>query len=398
MLKSGARTDVQTSLSMLNGRPECWLGQVHLCISHHVCGSHSSKVIDVSTNPPSRPNWDAKLTELHEHLTASVEALVTGDEWRQALVFAARFRIRSFNNTLLIWAQHSAAYERGLVPVPIPSYVAGFRQWQSLGRRVVAGQKGYMVLAPVTARFATSSPADVSSWRRLNRNERARAGEVIRARMVGVRPAYVWDLSQTEGPPIPERPDPMLLSGEAPKGLWDGLAALVRDSGFTLSTAADAGSLGGANGRTDFAGRTVAVRADMDAAARVKTLAHELAHIRMHEPNATTGSHRGRGEVEAESVALMVGAAHGMDTSDYTIPYVSTWATSVADKTPTEVVQETGERVRQTAVSILNQLQTAQTDVGDPLGFDRSQPTPNLPAAAPAPPDRPAERLEVRSL
>jgi len=346
----------------------------------------------------ARPDWEAKLTDLHERMIGSVEALVTGDEWRQALEFAARFRTRSFNNALLIWAQHAAAYERGLVPGPLPSYVAGFRQWQTLGRRVVAGQKGYMILAPVTALFATSAPADVGSWRRLNRNERPRAGEVVRPRMVGVRPAYVWDLSQTDGSPIPEHPAPTLLSGEAPRGLWDGLAALVRDAGFTLSAVPDAASLGGANGRTDFDGRTVSVRADMDAAARVKTLAHELAHIRMHEPNADTLWHRGIGEVEAESVALMIGAAHGMDTSDYTIPYVSNWATSVADKTPTEVVQETGERVRRTAVSILDQLQTAQIGGGDPLGFDRSTPTQNLPSAAPDAPDRSAARLGVRSL
>jgi hypothetical protein len=350
--------------------------------------------------PNSPQERDAKLTELHERLVASVEALVTGNEWKRALEFAARFRTRSFNNTLLIWSQHAGAYERGLVPGALPSYVAGFKQWHAHGRRVVAGQKGYMIFAPVTARFATSSPADAVSWRRLNRNEPPYAGEVVRQRMVGVRPAYVWDVSQTVGSPIPERPAPTLLSGEAPRGLWDGLAALVQNAGFTLSTAPDAASLGGANGRTDFGGRTVSVRADMDAAARVKTLAHELAHIRMREPtaDAATISHRGIGEVEAESVALMIGAAHGMDTRDYTLPYVSSWASSVAGKTATEVVQETGERVRRAAVAILDRLQTDQIGAGDPPEFGRSTPTRNLAAVSEASPDLPSERLMARSL
>ena len=360
------------------------------------------KVIDVSTKPLSPQERDAKLTELHERLVASVEALVTGNEWKRALEFAARFRTRSFNNTLLIWSQHAAAHERGLVPSALPSYVAGFKQWHTLGRRVLAGQKGFMIFAPVTARFATSSPADAGSWRRLNRDERPRAGEVMRQRMVDVRPAYVWDVSQTAGPPIPEPPAPLLLKGDAPRGLWDGLAALVQDAGFTLSTAPDAASLGGANGRTDFGRSTVSVRADMDAAARAKTLAHEFAHIRMHEPNADTDpgtvSHRGIGEVEAESVALMIGAAHGMDTSDYTIPYVSSWASSVEGKTATEVAQETGERVRRAAVAILDQLRTDQIGAGDPPEFGRSTPTRNLAAAPTAAPDLPAERLAVRSL
>jgi hypothetical protein len=59
-------------------------------------------------------------------------------------------------------------------------------------------------------------------------------------------------------------------------------------------------------------------------------------------------------EVEAESVALMIGEAHGMDTSDYTVPYVSSWAESVADKNPVEVIQATGERVRSVTHEVLD--------------------------------------------
>jgi hypothetical protein len=277
-------------------------------------------VIDVPSNPPSRDIRDGKLAELHERLTASVEALAAGDDWRQALEFAARFRARSFNNAILIWSQHGAAFDRGLVPTPSPSFVAGFRQWQTLDRRVLAGQKGYMIFAPVTARFASSAPIDQASWRKLGRNERPRAGEVVRSRRIGTRPAYVWDVSQTDGAPIPARPTPTLLTGEAPAGLWNGLAILIHEAKFSLLDASDATTIGGANGITNFESRTVSVRADMDAAARAKTLVHELAHIRMHEPDTGTTLHRGIAEVEAESVALMVGAAHGMDTSGYTVP------------------------------------------------------------------------------
>jgi len=366
------------------------------CLSATSTWHPLGKVITMSLQLHSPHERDAKLTELHERLVASVEALVTGDEWKRALEFAAHFRNRSFNNTLLIWAQHSAAHESGLVASAVPSYVAGFRQWNALGRHVVAGQKGYMIFAPVTARFATSSPTDVSSWRRLDRNERPRPGEIVRQQMVGSRPAYVWDVSQTAGQPIQERPSPVLLTGEAPRGLWDGLSALVRDAGFDLLSRADAASLGGANGLTNFTSRTVSVRTDMDAAAQVKTLAHELAHIRMHRPEASAISHRGIGEVEAESVALMIGAAHGMDTSDYTIPYVSAWASSVAGKTATEVAQETGERVRRVAVAILDQLPTNQIGAGDPLVFEREKLSATL-ALAPST-DLAAVRPEVRSL
>lgn len=333
----------------------------------------------------ARAARDARLDELHERLTGAVETLVSGQDWARALAFAARFRSRSFNNTLLIWVQHEAAFEAGRVPEPVPSYVAGYKQWQQLGRQVEKGQGGYQILAPVTGRFASSTPADPESWRRLNRGEKPRPGEVARSRMVGVRPAYVWDVSQTAGEPIPEPPAPRVLEGEAPAGLWEGLAAQVAAAGFEVVRVPHEGVIHGANGMTDWAARLVAVRGNMDPAAQTKTLAHELAHVLMHDPkDEDARQHRGIGEVEAESVALMIGAAHGMDTTGYTIPYVSTWAARVDGKDPVQVVQATGERVRKTALAILDQLDTHQAGNGTPPGLERDTPARDTPAGVPA--------------
>jgi hypothetical protein len=351
----------------------------------------------------TRAARDAKLDELHERLTGAVETLVSGEDWARALAFAARFRSRSFNNTLLIWAQHEAAFQAGRVPDPMPAYVAGYRQWQQLGRQVQKGQPGYMIFAPVTGRFATSTPADASSWRRLGPREKPKPGEVMRSKMVGARPAYVWDVTQTAGDPIPEPPAPMLLEGEAPAELWEGLAAQVASAGFTLLRVPHEGMIHGANGMTDWAARQVAVRENMDPAARVKTLAHELAHVLMHDPgDEDARQHRGVGEVEAESVALMIGAAHGMDTTGYTIPYVSTWAARVDGKDPVQVVQATGERVRKTALGILDQLDTFQVANGTPPGLTRDAPVSEAlsRSAAPLPERQPAgaPALEGRGL
>ncbi|MDN5892435.1 ArdC-like ssDNA-binding domain-containing protein [Arthrobacter sp. AOP36-A1-22] len=344
----------------------------------------------MATREEARRAREAKLDELHGKLTSAVEQLVSGEDWAKALSFAARFRSRSFNNVLLIWAQHGEAFEAGRVPDPVPSYVAGYKQWQQLGRQVEKGQAGYQILAPITGRFASANPADPELWRRLNRGEKPTPGEVARTRMVGVRPAYVWDASQTAGDPIPEHPTPTLLKGEAPGGLWDGLAFQVRAAGFEVSRVPHEGIIHGANGVTDFEVRTVTVRENMDPAAQVKTLAHELGHVLMHGPDQEDArQHRGIGEVEAESVALMVGAAHGMDTSDYTIPYVATWAARVDGKEPADIVKATGERVRKTALSILDQLDTAQLGDGTPPGLDREAPQRAQPAH-----DQPARRRQ----
>ncbi len=84
--------------------------------------------------PPTVGSTEAKLERLHAQLADAVATLVTGDDWVRALEFAARFRSRSFNNTMLIWMQHLAAFEQGRVAEPTPTYVAGFRQWLALGK------------------------------------------------------------------------------------------------------------------------------------------------------------------------------------------------------------------------------------------------------------------------
>ena len=318
---------------------------------------------------------EAKIDALHQKLTDAVGALVTGDDWRRALEFAAQFRSRSFNNTLLIFSQHNAAYQEGRVPGPMPTYVAGFKQWLSLNRHVMKGQGGYAILAPVTARFASASPQNPESWRRLGRGEKPHGGETVRSRMIGLRPAHVWDISQTDGEPIPEPPRPQLLEGEAPAGLWDGLADQIVARGFELRLVSTARSIGGANGLTDYLTHEVSVRMDMDDAAQVKTLAHELGHVMLHGPdNVDAAMHRGIAEVEAESVALMIGAAHGLDTTSYTVPYVSTWASDVPGKSPVEVVQATADRVRAVSLTILDNLPTTKVGDGNPPGLDRDTP------------------------
>lgn len=145
-------------------------------------------------NPEQRAGArEADLAAVQDRLTRAVEALVSGQDWIRALRFAARFRTRSFANTLLIWAQHTAAYQAGLVDAPEPSYVAGYGQWQLLGRHIVAGQHGYVIRAPSTVHEASATPGDPDSWRRLRRGERPRAGETQRHRTTGFVPVRVFD-------------------------------------------------------------------------------------------------------------------------------------------------------------------------------------------------------------
>lgn len=330
----------------------------------------------------ARRTWDReeavaqreqKLELFAQNIERAVEQLVTGEDWLRAVQFAARFRSRSFQNTLAIWVQHQDAYGKGLALEPFPTYVAGFKDWAKQDRYPIAG-RGYVILAPVHAVFASSNPAS-GIWRRLSRGEKPRTGETVRRELIGVKPAHVWDASQTTGEgEIPVKPMPVLLEGQAPAGLWDGLAAVVADEGFALRDVPDAAAIRGANGVTDFTERSVAVRLDMDDAARVKTLAHELGHVLMTDPRLRGNDvHRGIWEVEAESFAAMIGVCYGMDTTQYTVPYVAGWSEQVQDKTPVEVVRDTGKRVMDTALKTLERLPDPPLSDGMPAGGEQSE-------------------------
>lgn len=239
-----------------------------------------------------------RLTEAHERLTTAVESLVSGEDWQQLLSLAARLHRYSTNNCLLIRAQR-----------PDATWLAGYRRWQGLGRQVRKGEKGIAILAPVVTRRRPVTDDDEAEQPGLVR--------VLR----GFTVAHIFDVSQTDGPPLPEV-GPAMLEGGAPALLWERLAAQVIDAGFTL----DRGDCRPANGTTDFAARAVTVRDDVDGAQAAKTLAHELAHVLLHDGTEYATGCRGRAEVEAESVAYVVCSGAGLDTDRYSFPYVASWA------------------------------------------------------------------------
>ena len=253
-----------------------------------------------------------KLAEVHEHLTRAIDELVSGEDWTRFLEASRRMHTYSPNNVLLIMAQR-----------PTATAVAGYRTWQALGYQVRRGEKGIGILAPVVSRRRPEEDED----------EQAQLGTVRILR--GFRVAHVFDIEQCDGPPLPDL-QPALLTGDAPATLWDLLAGQVEAAGFAI----ERGPCPGANGRTHFGPKIVRVRDDVDSAQAVKTLAHELAHVLLHDGTEYAMGCRGRAEVEAESVAFLVLTTSGLESGAYSFPYVAAWSGGKP-----ELVTATADRV-----------------------------------------------------
>lgn len=284
---------------------------------------------------------------MHSELAAQVAKLDGQGAWQAWLRFAASFTRYSFNNTILIWSAK-----------PDATLVAGYRAWQAKGRQVRRGEKAIRVLGPVTRRVEVLDAA--------GRPVRDHAGQPkFETRMVGVKPLPVFDVSQTEGEPLPTQPEATLLAGQAPPGLWDSLQAFVEAQGFSVSR----GDCGGANGVTMFGSREVRVRDDIDDAQAAKSLCHEAAHVLLHSPETHEGQGvrcRGVIEVEAESVAYLVTASHQLDSSQYSFNYVTGWAhEAVGPDGPgvEDVIKATGQRVVRAADQILQATKPEPTVV-----------------------------------
>ncbi len=187
-----------------------------------------------------------KIRQLHDSLTAQVEALVSGDDWARFLTVASRFHTYSPNNVWLILAQRRDA-----------TRVAGYRTWQKLGRQVNKGAKGIAILAPCVYRRRGVDEADPT--------ENPAIVKVLR----GFTVVHVFDEADTTGDPVPDVA-PVLLEGDGT--LWDDLAAQVTSAGFTVSR----GDCGAANGYTDFANHAVVVADHLSGRQMDKTLSHDL--------------------------------------------------------------------------------------------------------------------------
>lgn len=275
---------------------------------------------------------EQRLAELQDQLQHGLSEMMTANGWTAWLQIAARFHTYSLRNQVLICQQR-----------PEATQVAGYRAWQAAGRQVRRGERSITVIAPVT-----KPVIDADGQPELDEQGNKRR------RITGFKPSPVFDIAQTDGPDLPERPQPSIieLEGDAPPGMWDSLANYVTAHGFHLMSSSE---LGRVDGMTRWRPPEVLIREGLSPAHAATVLAHEAGHVSLHDPGAGKPPPcRGVVEVEAESFAYVVAAHHGLDTAPTSFEYLAGWASAAAKKagcSAEQIMAETAERIR-TAVGV----------------------------------------------
>jgi len=243
--------------------------------------------------------------EAQELVHQSVQQLLDDPEqWRQWATTLSRFHRYSAGNVFLIMAQR-----------PDATMVAGYHAWQQLGRQVLKGERGITILAPITRRVADEAEAETTA--------RAEAQKSPKTVLVGFRAATVFDVSQTTGREL-SIPRPQLLTGDT---LQEVLAHVIAQAVPVPVRFAPSAALDGANGTWSPSDQTITLAADRDPNQQLKTLIHEWAHsIGVPDVAAALDRHRGNEEIIAETTAFVLAQRLGLDTTDYSLPYVGGWA------------------------------------------------------------------------
>jgi DNA primase len=344
-----------------------------------------------ATQPAREDERQQRLAALRARLHEDAQALRTPGDWAARLRLAALMPGEDFANILLISSQRPGA-----------TMVRDYRQWTAAGRQVRRHEKGIQTFR-ILPRPAPRRPQDRDqrdddepppTWRDAD------------------RVAHVWDLSQTTGQPVPF-PAGLPPPGPAPAGLWDALCWLARREGFAVEREGGAP----ADGTTFWAARRIRLLPGLTGEQANWALAHQLGHVLLHNPpgghppGTTTTGCTGVRKAEADSIAYITCARHGV-TASAQLAYPASWAGTDPRAQPAATILAAGHRITTAAASIIRHTdRILHGDDPAPVPAPRQQPaapaithtrsrqdnaairqstTPATRPAAPLPPARPS--------
>ena len=280
------------------------------------------------------------MDSIMQSLESGVEELFTSNRYQEFLKTMAKFHNYSFNNTMLIAMQR-----------PDATLVTSYKNWQSMGRQVMKGEKGITIIAPAPYKKMKEKEVLDENQRPIMGTDGKPKTEKVEVTVPHFKAVTVFDIAQTSGEPI-QTLAPELLTA-AVQDFDSFVQAIQKISPVPIRFDEIDGN---ANGYYHNADKEIVIKKGLSESQTLKTAIHETAHAKLHDREImeSLGVEKDRltKEVEAESVAYCVCSSFGLDTSDYSFPYIAGWSSSREMKE----MKASMDVIRKTAGEMIDQL------------------------------------------
>jgi len=291
-----------------------------------------------------------KVKEITDKLEAGLKELFESEKYKSYLSTMSKFHNYSFNNTLLIAMQK-----------PEATLVAGYQAWQkNFERHVNKGEKAIRILAPAPYKIKEErDKLDPVTGEMMFDENGMPQKEETEVTIPAFRAVSVFDVSQTDGKPIPELEVNELLS--TVEGYEDFVQALMNISPVPIAFEDIPGD---SKGYFSTAEKRIAVQENMSESQTLKTMVHEVVHSMLHDKEVNQSmdipvKDRNTKEVEAESVAFTVCQHFGIDTSDYSFGYIAGWSSGRNMKE----LKSSLDTIRKTASELITGIEGAMQEL-----------------------------------
>ena len=313
-------------------------------------------------------NSAERMKEITDRLETGIQELFESERYKAYLTTMSKFHSYSFNNTLLIAMQGG-------------QLVAGYNKWRDdFHRNVKKGEKAIKILAPAPFKAKKEVQKLDAQGRPVMGKDGKPVTEVQEIQVPAFKIVSVFDVSQTEGEPLPSIGVEELTGSVERYGEF--FKALEQTSPVPIGFE---DIPGGSHGYYHLTEKRIAIQEGMSELQTLKTAIHEIAHSKLHaiDPEAPAIEQADRPdsrtrEVQAESVAYAVCQHYGLDTSDYSFGYVAGWS-SGKDlkelKASLETIRATAHELITTIDGHLAQLQKERQAA--PLEQAAEQPDPD---------------------
>lgn len=280
------------------------------------------------------------MDSIMQSLESGVEELFTSNRYQEFLKTMAKFHNYSFNNTMLIAMQR-----------PDATLVTSYKNWQSMGRQVMKGEKGITIIAPAPYKKMKEKEVLDENQRPITGTDGKPKTEQVEVTVPHFKAVTVFDIAQTSGEPI-QTLAPELLTA-AVQDFDSFMQAIQKISPVPIRFDEIDGN---ANGYYHNADKEIVIKKGLSESQTLKTAIHETVHAKLHDKEImeSLGVEKDRltKEVEAESVAYCVCSSFGLDTSDYSFPYIAGWSSSREMKE----MKASMDVIRKTAGEMIDQL------------------------------------------